>query len=220
MTRITALPFDDMLKSFKIDLTFGPTGHTFVPLFSPIAAFLATAIFAAILFRMPGKDLIDSSCQSLKKMLAPSIALAFAAGTVQLLLMSHNNMSGLPSIPSLIASSFGHSIGNAYLLIAPAIGAIGAFTSGSNTISNLLFAGIQYEAALRIGLPMVVVVALQTVGGAVGNMISVHNIIAASATVGLHGEEGILIRRNLIPVAAYTILAGIIGIILTLIPAW
>ena len=55
------------------------------------------------------------------------------------------------------------------------------------------------------------IVALQVVGGAAGNMICVHNVVAASATVGMHGREGALIRKTLIPTAYYLLACAAIG---------
>ncbi len=50
-------------------------------------------------------------------------------------------------------------------------------------------------------------------GGAAGNMICVPNVVAASATVGLSGCEGLLIRRVLLPLIYYVAGAGILGLI-------
>jgi lactate permease len=49
------------------------------------------------------------------------------------------------------------------------------------------------------------------VGGGIGNMVCINNIVAVSATVGISGEEGGIIRRNAVPMAAYSLLAGLIG---------
>ncbi|SVD23241.1 uncharacterized protein METZ01_LOCUS376095, partial [marine metagenome] len=55
------------------------------------------------------------------------------------------------------------------------------------------------------------IVALQAVGGAAGNMICVHNVVAASAVVGLLGREGSVIRLTLIPFIYYALLPGAVG---------
>ena len=57
-------------------------------------------------------------------------------------------------------------------------------------------------------------VAAQSVGAAAGNMIAIHNIVAASATVGLHGREGDTIRITIIPTLYYLFLSGLISFIL------
>ena len=73
---------------------------------------------------------------------------------------------------------------------------------------------------LKIGLPEsgpLFVVALQAVGGAAGNMICVHNVVAAAATVGLFGREGLVIRKTLIPTVYYLAAAGVIGCLVLLV---
>jgi lactate permease len=84
---------------------------------------------------------------------------------------------------------------------------MGTFMSGSSTVSNILFASFQYETALLLELPPVLIVALQAVGSAFGSMISFNNVVATCATVGLMGAEGKLIKRNLIPCLLYALLA-------------
>ena len=69
--------------------------------------------------------------------------------------------------------------------------------SGSNTVSNLLFSLFQYPIADQLDISTILVVSLQNEGGAMGNMISVHNTIASCATVGLVGMEGWLISEEI-----------------------
>jgi hypothetical protein len=73
--------------------------------------------------------------------------------------------------------------------------------AGLNTVSNMMFSLFQFSTAIDIGLASAdaaLVVTLQTVGGGAGNMICVHNVVAASAIVGLVNREGDLIRMALI----------------------
>jgi lactate permease len=102
----------------------------------------------------------------------------------------------------------------AWPLVDSFVGALGSFMAGSNTVSNMLFSVFQYSIAEQLELSRIIIVSLTNIGGAIGNMICVHNIIAATATVGLVGVEGILIRRNLIPMSIYGVTVGIIGLIL------
>ena len=83
-------------------------------------------------------------------------------------------------------------VGSAWPLFAPLIGALGAFIAGSNTVSNMMFSLFQFSAAEQIGLGAagtLVVVTLQAVGGAAGNMICVHNVVAASALGDMTPEQ-------------------------------
>jgi len=66
-------------------------------------------------------------------------------------------------------------------------------------------------------MPGSVLLALQAVGAAAGNMIAIHNVVAAGATVGLLGREGSVLRKTLLPTLYYVLLAGIIGLIMILV---
>ena len=56
-------------------------------------------------------------------------------------------------------------------------------------------------------------VALQAVGAAAGNMIAIHNVVAASATVGLLGREGTTIRKTMLPTLYYLVVSGVMALI-------
>jgi lactate permease len=109
----------------------------------------------------------------------------------------------------LVADSFG----GAYPFFAPAVGALGAFIAGSNTVSNLMLSDFQFNVANQLGLSTAFMVALQAVGAAAGNMIAIHNVVAASATVGLLGREGTTIRKTIIPTIYYLVASGVIALI-------
>jgi lactate permease len=57
-------------------------------------------------------------------------------------------------------------------------------------------------------------VAAQSVGAAAGNMIAIHNVVAASATVGLLGKEGITLRITILPTIYYLTFSGLIVMLL------
>ena len=117
-------------------------------------------------------------------------------------------------MPILLAESAAGAFQNAWPLVAPWIGAMGAFIAGSNTVSNMMFSYFQWSTASQIGFDTNLaaqVVALQAVGGAAGNMIAVHNVVAACAVVGLMDKEGYVIRKTLLAMTYYVIQAGLIG---------
>ena len=110
----------------------------------------------------------------------------------------------------VMAKALAALAGKAYIIIAPFIGVLGAFMSGSNTVSNTLFSSLQFETANLIGLPAVFIVALQNCGGAIGNMVCVNNVVAACATTGTNGNEGKIIRTNALPMVLFSILVVIV----------
>ena len=104
--------------------------------------------------------------------------------------------------------------GGAWPAFSSFVGGIGAFVAGSNTISNMTFSLFQFEVAQRIGADPTWVVALQAVGGAAGNVICVHNVVAACAVVGLVGREGDVIRITVWVFLYYILVASVLGMIL------
>jgi lactate permease len=98
-------------------------------------------------------------------------------------------------------------------LLAPAIGALGTFVTGSATASNVLFSEFQQTTAQATGLPVMPLLGAQGFGAAVGNIICPHNIVAAAATVGLSGHEGRVLRTTLPLALGYVLLGGLLALL-------
>ena len=98
-----------------------------------------------------------------------------------------------------IAQGLANLFGGMYPLAGPLIGALGAFVSGSHTVSNVMFYGLQLETAQFLGLPAVLVLVGQTSGASIGNMIAIHNVVSITATTGAHGCESKLITAAALP---------------------
>jgi lactate permease len=146
-------------------------------------------------------------------MLGAGFVLTFTIPLVRILINSGVNASHLESMPIVMANWVASSVGDIYPLFAPMVGALGAFIAGSNTVSNMMLSQFQFGVADTLGLSTAFMVALQAVGAAAGNMIAIHNVVAASATVGLLGQEGETLRRTVIPTIYYCLFAGILGLI-------
>lgn len=126
------------------------------------------------------------------------------------------NSGGATSTDSMLivmAKTAAGLAGSGWYLLAPIIGMLGSFISGSATVSDIMFGGLQLSAAKEIGLPVTPILALQSIGAAAGNMICVHNVVAALTTVGLVGKEGTVLRNNIKIALSYCILAGIFAMI-------
>jgi lactate permease len=148
---------------------------------------------------------------SSKVMLGASAALVFTVPMVQVFINTGGGGAGYERMPIVLAEGIAALAGSAWPLFAPMIGGMGAFVAGSNTVSNMMFSLFQFGVAERIQVDPTWIVALQAVGGAAGNIICVHNVVAASAVVGLSGREGEVIRKTLLPFAYYALLPGSLG---------
>lgn len=218
LTRLPSLP----LKAWLVSVRFGWTDilgtgvNAMVdPLYLPGTVFLVVVAATWWLHRMPGAARWQAISASVVTLRGTCVALLFAIPLARIFINSSVNESGLPSMPLLLAQNVAATAGDAWPLVAPWVGAFGAFIAGSNTVSNMMFSLFQFGVADSLGVSTFWIVALQAVGGAAGNMICIHNVVAASATVGLAGREGTLIRGVLVPLAYYLVAAGLIGFALT-----
>lgn len=109
----------------------------------------------------------------------------------------------------------GASAGWAWPFLAPAVGALGTFVTGSATASNVLFTELQQATAESADLDATVLLGAQGFGAAVGNIVCPHNIVAAVATVGMTGQEGVVLRRTLPVASVYVALGGVLAFVLT-----
>lgn len=147
-------------------------------------------------------------------------AMAGAAGRLTLVLVALAAMLGLSRIlvhagmtDALAAAAAG--IGAGWPLVAPFIGVLGAFITGSATSSNILFAEFQQATALTLSMPVTPLLGAQNFGAAIGNIISPHNIIAGAATVGLaSGREGEVMRATLLLCLGYAAAGGVVTALL------
>ena len=113
-----------------------------------------------------------------------------------------------------LAAAAAATAGAAWPTISPFVGVLGSFITGSATSSNILFTELQEATAETIGLPRVPILGAQGFGAGVGNMIALHNIIAGGATVGLEGKEWQVLRRTLPICLLYTLLGGLLALLL------
>lgn len=181
------------------------------PLYLPGTVFIVVSLATWLLHRMRPGDYLRVWKRSGRILVGASVALIFAVPMVQVFIHSGGGSGGYADMPEVLAAGFASAVGSAWPLFASTVGGLGAFVAGSNTISNMMFSLFQFSVAERIGADPTWVVALQAVGGAAGNMICVHNVVAACAVVGLLGREGLVLRRTIIPFFAYALLAGLIG---------
>ena len=182
------------------------------PLYLPGGILVMVVLMTFFLHRMQLRDLGNAAKESGGVLLSAGFVLLFTVPMVRILINSGVNAADLPSMPIVMARYVADSVGGIYPLFAPAIGALGAFLAGSNTVSNMMFSQFQFGVASNLGLSTALVVAGQAIGAAAGNMIAIHNVVAASATVGLLGREGTTLRRTIWPTLYYVLATGLIAL--------
>lgn len=192
----------------------GETGVSanFQPLYLP-GGILVTVVIATFFFHgMKLRDLGSAVKESSGVLLSAGFVLLFTVPMVRILINSGVNAAELSSMPILMARWVADSVGGIYPLLAPSIGALGAFIAGSNTVSNMMFSQFQFGVASSLGISSALIVAVQAIGAAAGNMVAIHNVVAASATVGLLGREGSILRKTIWPTLYYVLFTGLIAL--------
>ncbi|MBV7434335.1 L-lactate permease [Cardiobacteriaceae bacterium TAE3-ERU3] len=199
--------------NFKFPDLLGVEGvsSSFAPLYLPGGIMVIAVLFAIVLHRMSGRMVSRAFSDSSKVLFGAGFVLMFTIPMVRIMINSGVNMADLASMPVTMASAVASTFGEIYPVFAGAIGAMGAFIAGSNTVSNMMLAQFQFGVGENIGVSPLFIVSLQAVGAAAGNMIAIHNVVAASATVGLVGREGQTLRRTIIPTIYYVSALGLIG---------
>jgi len=209
---VTAL-FKSVSVSFGSLLGEADIGAGIQPLYLPGGILVMVVLATFFLHRMKVKELGQAVKESGGVLLSAGFVLLFTVPMVRILINSGVNAADLPSMPILMARYVADTVGGIYPLVAPSIGALGAFLAGSNTVSNMMFSQFQFGVATNLGLSTALMVSIQAIGAAAGNMVAIHNVVAASATVGLLGREGATLRRTVWPTLYYVLMTGIIALI-------
>jgi len=190
-----------------------PISASTTPLYLPAAVLILVVFLTIGLHRMRLPQVRAAFSEASGILLSAGFVLLFAVPMVRVYINSGFNAADLSSMPIAMAEWAAVNVGVVWPLLAPTIGALGAFIAGSNTISNLMFSLFQFSIAEQLSISGTIVVALQAIGAAAGNMIAIHNIVAAAATVGLLGREGALLRKTVIPTLYYVVATGVLGLV-------
>ena len=213
LTRIPAFGLRAWLNSMAIHVEniLGVEGlnYDFALIYNPgLTPFIIVAIGTMLLNRrnLSKEDVEHVFGATGKQVLTIAMALVSGIAMVQIMLGSGLNHSGLEGMITQISTTIVASIGRAFPFIVPPLGVFGAFVSGSCTVSGVMFGPLEFQTAMILGFPAASMIALQMAGGAIGNMICIHNVVAVSSTTEAVGNEGKIISMNILPCVIYVVL--------------
>lgn len=162
--------------------------------FSHAGALLAYASLAGyLIYRRAGR--YDSGAArrilmgTARRVIPSSLGITALVGMA--VVMAHAGMT------ESLARGLAQAAGSAYPAISPWIGALGAFMTGSNTNSNVVFTHLQQRTAQLLGLSVPLLLAAQTAGGAIGSVFAPSKVVVGASTAGMAGREGEILRRVL-----------------------
>ncbi|MDQ3364470.1 MAG: L-lactate permease [Myxococcota bacterium] len=181
---------------------FGQFEGTLQLLQHPGSLLLASLLLGAAVQRASLRTTGDALATALRQ-LGP-VVLALVAVLALSRLMVHAGM-----IRSL-AEAAARGAGPVWPVLAPFVGLLGSFVTGSATSSNILFTEFQAATAAQADLAIPRTLGAQSFGAATGNMIAPMNVVAGAATVGLVGREGEILRTTLAICLGYTLLGGLL----------
>lgn len=192
---------------------FEQISSTWAILYSPGTILLICAIVASLAVSKSIKPFIGGAGEATRTALGSMLALVPTLIMVQVFSNSGINTTDLVAMPIYIGETLASMFGGLWVTVAPVLGMIGAFIAGSATVSTLTMGPVQASIAASAELPLVLVLALQMVGAAAGNTIAIHNVVGATAVVGLAHREGMVIRKLIVPTLGYVAIAALIGLV-------
>lgn len=231
LTRIDALGLKGWLNAngiiaFNDILGYSTVKEKLALLYLPgTIPFMLVALITVLLHKMPAGKAAIAWKDTLVKMKAATVALMASVALVKIFqgsgfnpelaeAVSAGTAQFLPSMPLAMATAMAGVLGSVWPLFASYVGGLGAFITGSNTVSDMLFGLFQWDIAGQLKLPRLVITSAQAVGGAMGNMICIHNIVAVCTVVGLSNREGDILKQTFWPFLLYGLVVGLMATLL------
>lgn len=197
------------LKTLTGFITLAVTKQTYYPLLHPGTSILLVTLFSYIYNQRSqlynSTNFLSILTITFKSSWPATVGILSMVGLSEL--MDHTGMT--LQLADVISNIFQ----SAFPLVSPYIGMLGAFATGSNNNSNVLFGSLQEGIALLLHISPAIIVAAQTTGGSLGSMIAPAKIIVGCSTVNLQGRDGEIIRKTI----PYGIMIGLVMGIVTLI---
>ncbi len=156
-----------------------------------------------------------ASLQDIGSVLVHTVRSMWKAIATVIFIVAMAKVMGYSGMTSAIAVLLAELTGSFFPALAPVVGILGTFVTGSTTSSGILFANMQVEVAQRIGADAVQLVAANMAGGAIGKLISPQSIAVAIAAIGLEGADGKIMSKTVV----YCVIFGLIVCVLSYIMA-
>ena len=176
-------PLRDSLGGLELawEAAGGVFAGSFAPLYHPGTMLFIALLLGALVQGARGSQVRGALLDASRTLVPVAAALLAMLGLARI--MVHAGMV------DAIATAAADTVGGGWPLLAPAVGTLGTFVTGSATASNALFSDLQTATATAVGYDVALVLGAQGLGAALGNAIAPHNLIAAAAIVGLAGRE-------------------------------
>jgi lactate permease len=172
-----------------------------------------TSILAYAVFKFTG----NYSDNALKNILSGTVrrvmssSVSIASMVAMAVIMQHAGMT------DTLARGIATAMGTLYPLVAPWIGALGSFMTGSNTNSNVVFGGLQQRTAELLGYSVPIILAAQTSGAAIASVMAPTKVVVGASTAGMSGREGDVMRKLIVYAGLLILVISVITVTAILI---
>jgi len=200
-------PVNKALSAIKTDVPIytgeGAKPYTFSWLATPGTLIIIATYLGGLLQGVKFGELTKLLLKTARQMSKSAITIVSIIALAKI--MGYSGMIGsIATVLVMITGSF-------YPLIAPIIGALGTFVTGSDTSANVLFGNLQAEAAKACGANPYWIAAINTGGATAGKMISPQSIAIAVAATNLPGKEGKILASAIKVCVVYVLILGLIS---------
>lgn len=159
----------------------GAAPYTFAWLSTPGVQIIVAAFIGGLVQKCPVKDIIAILFKTIKQMSKTVITIMSVIATAKVM--------GYCGMIQVIADFIVNITGSFYPFVAPFLGSVGTFVTGSATSSTVLFTKLQCTAAVVLNMSPTWLVASNVVGSTAGKIISPQSIAVATAAAGIVGKE-------------------------------
>lgn len=202
-------PIHNLLAAVKSDVVIysgqGASPYTFSWVNTPGVLIFIAAFVGGALQKASPKVMGQVLWATLKQMSKTIITLVSILAAAKIM--------GYCGMTSDIAAFLVAVTGSAYPIVAPLIGSIGTFVTGSATSASVLFSGLQAETASALGMDAVWLVAANTIGATAGKIISPQSISIATAATDTVGQESIILRKSIGYYILFVVVFGLIALL-------
>jgi lactate permease len=209
----------DTLRTLKVQVRFPALTTNYgwttpagpgkaIPIFGHAGALLLySSALAYAVYRTTGHYTAGAMRRILTKTVRSAIpsSIGIASMVGMAVMMDHAGMT------YRLAQGLSSAMGAAFPLVSSLIGTLGAFMTGSNTNSNVIFAPLQQRTAELIGISVWIILGAQTTGGALGSMLAPAKLIVGCSTAGLSDQEGRVMRKTVVYGLVIAVVVGIVA---------
>lgn len=180
----------------------GAAPYTFTWVATPGILILIAAFIGGIIQKCPVGEIFTVLGKTIVQMLKTIVTIMAVLATAKIM--------GYSGMTQSIADFIVRVTGSFYPLVAPLIGSIGTFVTGSSTSSSVLFSKLQASTGAELNINQIWLVAANTVGSTAGKIISPQSIAVATAATATVGKESEILTKVIKYFVLFAVIYGLV----------